>query len=80
MKNVIKSYAGKQALQQVNSEICRRVNHRPVRRNGAEKPLFMSASCFSSLSGRITLDGEPITRKNIAKISFATFEHSFSRI
>jgi len=27
--------------------------------------------------GKITLDGEPITRKNIAKLSFATCEHSF---
>ena len=28
-------------------------------------------------SGSVTLDGEPITRKNIARISFATNEHSF---
>ena len=28
-------------------------------------------------SGTITLDGEPITGKNIARLSFATCEHSF---
>ena len=36
---------------------------------------YVAAS--TSGQGEITLDGEPITRKNIAKISFATSEHSF---
>ena len=32
---------------------------------------------FIMYRGEITLDGEPITTRNIAKISFATNEHSF---
>ena len=32
---------------------------------------------FMDRDGEITLDGEKITRKNIAKLSFATSEHSF---
>lgn len=46
--------------------------------NGAGKTTLMK--CILNLlkySGEITLDGEPITHKNIARISFATNEHSF---
>lgn len=46
--------------------------------NGAGKSTLMKCILgFISHSGDITLDGEPITRKNIAKLSFATSEHSF---
>ncbi len=47
--------------------------------NGAGKTTLMK--CILNLlkySGEITLDGEPITHKNIARLSFATNEHSFS--
>ena len=46
--------------------------------NGAGKTTLMK--CILGLigyKGEILLDGEPITRKNIEKLSFATCEHSF---
>lgn len=46
--------------------------------NGAGKTTMMK--CILNLlkyKGNITLDGGPITRENIEKISFATNEHSF---
>ena len=46
--------------------------------NGAGKTTLMK--CILKLlryQGEITLDGEPITPKNITRISFATSEHSF---
>ena len=46
--------------------------------NGAGKSSLMKCILgFLNHEGEITLDGEPITRKNIAKLSFATSEHSF---
>jgi len=46
--------------------------------NGAGKTTLMKSILnFHKFSGTITLDGEPITRKNIERISFATSEHSF---
>ena len=46
--------------------------------NGAGKSTLMKSILgFLNYKGEITLDGEPITRKNIAKLSFATSEHSF---
>ena len=46
--------------------------------NGAGKTTLMK--CILNLlkyDGTVTLDGEPITPKNITRISFATSEHSF---
>ncbi|WP_297288585.1 ATP-binding cassette domain-containing protein [uncultured Flavonifractor sp.] len=46
--------------------------------NGAGKTTLMK--CILGLlryQGEITLDGDPITPKNIARISFATCEHSY---
>ena len=46
--------------------------------NGAGKTTLMK--CILGLlgyKGEILLDGEPITRKNIARLSFGTCEHSF---
>ena len=46
--------------------------------NGAGKTTLMKCILgYLSYAGEITLDGEPITRKNIHRISFATNEHSF---
>ena len=46
--------------------------------NGAGKSTLMkSVLGFHSYRGEITLDGEPISTKNIARLSFATSEHSF---
>ena len=42
-------------------------------KNGAGKTTLMKSILgFINYNGQITLDGEPITRKNIAKLSFAT--------
>ena len=46
--------------------------------NGAGKTTLMKCILgFVSYNGDVKLDGAPITRKNIAKLSFATCEHSF---
>ena len=46
--------------------------------NGAGKTSLMKCVLgLTGYKGEITLDGEPITRKNIEKLSFATCEHSF---
>lgn len=46
--------------------------------NGAGKTTLMKSILgFHGYKGEITLDGAPITHKNITKISFATCEHSF---
>lgn len=78
LKNVTKKYGSKAALSGVNLTI------RPGEiiglfgENGAGKTTLMkSILSFISYEGDITLDGQPITRKNIARLSFATCEHSF---
>ncbi len=46
--------------------------------NGAGKTTLMKCILgYLNYEGDITLDGEPITRKNIHRISYATNEHSF---
>lgn len=46
--------------------------------NGAGKTTLMKAVLgLLRYQGEITLDGEPISRKNLHKLSFATCEHSF---
>lgn len=46
--------------------------------NGAGKTTLMKCILgYLSYNGEITLDGQPITPKNIERLSFATCEHSF---
>ena len=46
--------------------------------NGAGKTTLMKCILnFLRYQGEVTLDGEPISPKNITRISFATCEHSF---
>lgn len=46
--------------------------------NGAGKTTLIKCIFgFLNYKGSITLDGEPITRKNIARLSFGTCEHTF---
>ena len=46
--------------------------------NGAGKTTLMKCILgFLRYDGSVRLDGEPISRKNIARLSFATCEHSF---
>ena len=78
IKNVTKSYSGKKALRDVSLTLPRGEIVGLFGENGAGKTTMMK--CILNLlkyKGEITLDGAPITRENIEKISFATNEHSF---
>lgn len=78
IKNLSKSYTGKRALNDVSLTIPRGEIVGLFGENGAGKTTLMKCILgFHGYSGEITLDGQPITTKNIAKISFATSEHSF---
>ena len=78
LKQLEKRYTTKRALQGVDLSIPRGEIVGLFGENGAGKTTLMK--CVLNLlryEGKITLDGEPINRKNIAKLSFATCEHSF---
>jgi len=78
LKNVSKSYHGKQALKEVSLCLPRGEIVGLFGENGAGKTTFMKCLLsFLPYEGEILLDGEKITRKNITKLSFATSEHSF---
>lgn len=78
IKNVNKSYGRTQALKDVNLEIPQGEIIGLFGENGAGKTTLMKCILgFLKYKGEIILDGEKITEKNIAKISFATCEHSF---
>lgn len=78
LESVSKSYGRKQALDRVDLEL------RPGElvglfgENGAGKTTLMKCILgYLRHGGAITLDGAPVTRKNISRLSFATSEHSF---
>ena len=76
--NLSKSYAGQTALAGVDLTLAPGEIVGLFGENGAGKTTLIK--CILGLlpyKGSITLDGEPITRKNIARLSFATSEHSF---
>ena len=78
LKSVSKTYSGKRALRNVSLSLPRGEIVGLFGENGAGKTTLMK--CILGLvpcSGEITLDGEPVTRKNIVKLSFGTSEHSF---
>lgn len=76
--NVTKAYAGKVAVQEVSLTIPQGEIIGLFGENGAGKTtLIKCILSFLRYRGDITLDGQPITHKNIARISFATCEHSF---
>lgn len=78
LKNVGKSYADKKALEDVNLSLPQGEIVGLFGENGAGKTTLMKCILgFLRYSGEITLDGEPITTKNISRLSFATSEHSF---
>ena len=78
LNNVTKYYRGTKALSEVSLTLPRGEIVGLFGENGAGKTTLMkSVLGLIGCAGEITLDGEPITRANIAKFSFATSEHSF---
>ena len=79
IKEVSKRYGSKKALNQVSLNLPRGEIVGLFGENGAGKTTLMKSilGFIKTDGGSITLDGEPITRKNIVKLSFATSEHSF---
>jgi len=78
LKNVSKNYGAKCALGDVSFSLPRGEIVGLFGENGAGKTTLMKAILgLHSFRGEITLDGAPVTKKNIASFSFATSEHSF---
>ena len=79
IKNLNKKYgSGKVALKSVNLTLPSGQIVGLFGENGAGKTTMMKSILgFLKYDGEITLDGEKIAHKNIARISFATSEHSF---
>lgn len=78
LKQVSKDYHSTHALKKLNLRLPQGEIVGLFGENGAGKTTLMKCILgFLPYSGEITLDGEPISRKNIARLSFATAEHSF---
>lgn len=80
IKHVSKAYRGRKnkALDDVSLTLHRGEIVGLFGENGAGKTTLMKCILgFLKHEGEITLDGVPINRENIAKLSFATSEHSF---
>lgn len=78
IKDVNKSYGRTKALKDINLTIPQGEIIGLFGENGAGKTTLLKCILgFLHFNGSIELDGEAITRKNIAKLSFATNEHSF---
>ena len=78
LHNVSKSYNWKPALKQVDLCLSPGEIVGLFGENGAGKTTLLKCILgYLPFDGEITLDGHPITRANIARVSFATCEHSF---
>ena len=78
IKNVTKKYGSKYALNDVSLSIGQGEIIGLFGENGAGKTtLIKSILDLIQYDGKVTLDGEPITRKNVDRLSLATCEHSF---
>lgn len=75
---VKKTYGKKEALNDVSLTLAPGEIVGLFGENGAGKTTLMKCILgFLKYEGEITLDGQPITRQNIGRLSFATCEHSF---
>ena len=78
LKNVSKKYGKTEAVKEISLTLPQGQIVGLFGENGAGKTTLMK--CILGLlryEGTITLDGAPITEKNIDRLSFATCEHSF---
>ncbi len=71
-------FGKKEALKNVNLELNRGEIIGLFGENGAGKTTFMKLVLqILNHTGEISLDGEPLSKKNIEKLSFGTCEHTF---
>lgn len=78
LTDITKKYGRTTALDGISLELPRGEIVGLFGENGAGKTTLMKCIFgFTGHMGNVTLDGEPITRENIEKLSFATCEHSF---
>lgn len=78
LKRVNKLYDDTYALRNIDLKLPRGEIVGLFGENGAGKTTLMKCILnFIDFYGSITLDGQPISMKNIAQLSFATSEHSF---
>ncbi|MBR6812573.1 MAG: ABC transporter ATP-binding protein [Oscillospiraceae bacterium] len=78
LKNVTKLYGSKVALDSIDLAFPQGEIVGLFGENGAGKTTLMKCILgYIGFKGSITLNGEPITRKNIENLSFATSEHSY---
>ena len=78
LEQVNKSYRTKKALEDVSLSLPQGEIIGLFGENGAGKTTLMKCILgFVPYEGTITLDGSPISTGNLARISFATCEHSF---
>ena len=78
IKGLSKPYGTKDALLGVDLTIPQGEILGLFGENGAGKTTFLKCVLgYLRHRGTVTLDGEPITRQNIHRLSFATCEHSF---
>ena len=78
IKNLGKRYMGKKALEGVDLTLAPGEFVGLFGENGAGKTTLMkSVLGLLAHTGDVLLDGEPVTHRNIDRLSFATAEHSF---
>lgn len=78
LNHVSKSYGKKTALDDVSFRLGLGEIVGLFGENGAGKTTLMKTVLgYLKHEGTVTLDGQPITKSNIAQLSFATCEHSF---
>ena len=78
IKNLSKSYGDKEALVDVSLTVPQGEILGLFGENGAGKTTLLKCVLgYLKHQGTVTLDGAPITRQNIHRLSFATCEHSF---